>query len=96
MGNYKGEWKKGEKRESRFVFIGKSLDKDFLKEGFEACVVSNELRFKVGTRVEANVGKFKRGKIAKQWDDGNASRIKLDDGVEVWAPIDIDTYVRAV
>jgi G3E family GTPase len=30
-------WKAGEKRESRLVFIGRDLPKDFLKLGFEAC-----------------------------------------------------------
>jgi G3E family GTPase len=94
-GDFEGKWKKNEKRESRFVFIGKNLDTEFLKVGFEACVVSKALRFEVGCRVEANVGKFKVGKILKQWDDGNAYRIRLDDGTEVWAPVDVDVYVRA-
>lgn len=94
-GTFEGKWKKKEKRENRFVFIGKNLDHEFLKAGFEACVVTAELRFSVGTAVEANCGSFKKGKILKQWDDGNAYRIRLDDGEEVWAPVDIDVYVRA-
>ncbi|KAL7558989.1 hypothetical protein ACA910_010869 [Epithemia clementina (nom. ined.)] len=52
----KKKWKKDEKRESRFVFIGKNLDAEFLKYGFEACVVTKPLRFKVGDTVKANVG----------------------------------------
>jgi len=95
-GGFEGMWKKGEKRESRFVFIGKNLNGELLKAGLEACKVTVELRFAVGTPVEANVGTFRRGKILKQWDDGNAYRIRLNDGTEVWAPIDIDNYVRAV
>jgi G3E family GTPase len=95
-GSFEGQWKKNETRESRFVFIGKNLDTEFLKAGFEACKVTEELRFPVGTVVEANCGTFMKGKILKQWDDGNAYRIKLvDDGNEVWAPIDVDAYVRS-
>ena len=92
-GDFQGKWKKNEVRESRFVFIGKNLDIEFLKAGFEACR-AGPLRFPVGTVVEANCGKFTRGKILKQWDDGNAYRVKLDDGTEVWAPVDVDGYVR--
>jgi len=83
-------------RESRFVFIGKNLDHELLREGFMACRVTEELRFKIGDAVEANVGQFQKGKIVKLWDEGNAYRIQLDnnDKVNVWAPIDIDAYVR--
>jgi len=82
-------------RESRFVFIGKNLNHEFLRDGFMACRVSEGLRFKIGDTVEANVGKFQRGKVVKQWDEGNAYRIELEeDKVNVWAPIDIDAYVR--
>ena len=83
-------------RENIFVFIGKNLDHDWLKSCFKACLV-NDLRFKVGDLVQANVGEFVNGKIIKLWDDGNAYRIELDDGekTNVFAPIDVDTYVRA-
>ena len=56
------------------------------------------LRFKVGTIVEANVGEFKRGKVITHWDDGNAYHIEIQDKekTNVWAPIDLDQYVRAV
>merc|ERR1711865_331367 len=83
-------------RESRFLFIGKHLDHELLREGFMACRVSNELRFKIGDEVEANVGTFQKGKIVKLWDEGNVYRIQLDnnDKVNVWAPIDLDAYVR--
>lgn len=89
-------WKDGEPRESRFVFIGKNLDLDELKMTFEACRVSKKLRFAVGTAVKASVqGGRKKGKVIKHWDDGNAYRVQLDDGVEVWAPVDVDTFIRA-
>jgi G3E family GTPase len=90
-------WKKDEPRESRFVFIGKNLDIEFLKEGFEACLVSDvPPRFSVGDAVMANCGKWKKGTIVKHWDDGNAYRIRLKDGTDVWAPVDVDGYVRRV
>lgn len=92
----KVKWKEGEKRESRFVFIGKNLDMEYLKKTFEACRVGTNLRFPVGTPVMASVeGGRMPGKILKQWDDGNAYRIKLDDGVECWAPVDVDYFVCA-
>ena len=31
-------WKDGEIRESRLVFIGRNLDEEILKTGFEACL----------------------------------------------------------
>lgn len=93
-GGFQGNWKKGETRESRFVFIGKHLDKEFLKCGFDACCVTGELRFPVGHSVKANCGKWKEGKVIGHWDDGNAYRIRLNDGDEVWAPVDVDHYIR--
>jgi G3E family GTPase len=91
------KWKEPEEeRESRFVFIGKNLDHELLREGFMACRVTEKLRFEVGQKVEANVGKFEKGTILKHWDEGNAYRIELNnaDKVNIWAPIDIDAYVR--
>ena len=95
-GTFQGTWKPNEKRESRFVFIGKNLDTEFLKIGFQACCVTDTLRFAVGDAVEANVGKWKAGHIVALWDEGNAYRIRIDDRrkTEVWAPIDVDEYVR--
>jgi len=91
-------WKADEKRESRFVFIGKHLDHDMYREGFKACKVDTPLRFAVGDIVEANVGGFQKGKIIKQWDEGNAYRIEIQDRnkTNVWAPVDLDVYVRKV
>lgn len=89
-------WKKGEKRESRFVFIGKNLDKQLYREGFMACQTNQELRFDLGAEVEANVGKWEKGIVIEQWDQGNAYRIELENEAKtnVWAPVDIDQYVR--
>ena len=92
------EWKEGEPRECRFVFIGRQLDKKSLIQGFEDCKAEETLRFNVGDRVEANVGMWVDGVILKQWDEGNPYRIELQDGkkTNIWGPIDSDQYVRAV
>eukprot|EP00984_Skeletonema_dohrnii_P001452 scaffold463_cov107-Skeletonema_dohrnii-CCMP3373.AAC.2 len=84
-------------RENIFVFIGKNLDHQWLRDCFEACLVSDQLRFKVGDKVQANIGEYTNGTIKKLWDDGNAYRIELDDAdkTNVYAPIDVDTYVKA-
>lgn len=34
------EWKAGEKRRSRMVFIGRELDGQVLREGFDMCVAN--------------------------------------------------------
>jgi G3E family GTPase len=38
-GDLQQDWKPGEKRESRVVFIGRDLDADAIREGFLACAV---------------------------------------------------------
>ena len=61
-GNFDEPWQAEETRESRFVFIGKNLDHDELRRGFEKCVLTPELeakrlaelRFDVGDPVECN------------------------------------------
>ena len=52
------------------------------------------LRFKLGDKVQANVGTFKSGTIIRLWDNGNPYRIELNDGTNVWGPVDDDQYVR--
>lgn len=83
-------------RESVFVFIGKNLKGDWLKECFKKCLVNENLRFKVGDAVQANVGQWKDGIIKACWDEGNAYRVEIKDAkkTNVWAPIDVDDYIR--
>jgi G3E family GTPase len=95
-------WAPGEKRECRFVFIGKDLEKQRLNDGFMACMCSEELRFAVGDVVKAKVGKgdadgFFPGKILKCWDEGNPYRIELQDEgkTNVWGPVDEDIFIKA-
>lgn len=92
------KWGKDEPRECRFVFIGRNLDEKSLVEGIRACEFKGELRFKVGQFVEALVeGGWTKGKILKQWDDGNPYRIELQDAARtnVFGPLDDDMVVRA-
>jgi G3E family GTPase len=37
-GDHQRPWKKGEKRDSRIVFIGRNLPEDKIRQGFESCV----------------------------------------------------------
>ncbi|MEZ5898541.1 MAG: GTP-binding protein [Hyphomicrobiaceae bacterium] len=39
-GDHQRPWKADEKRQSRLVFIGRNLDRDALRRGFEACVAA--------------------------------------------------------
>ena len=90
-----GLWKEGEKRECRFVFIGRDLDHEALQAGLMECR-AEELRFNVGDAVYANIGEFTEGKILKCWDQGNPYRVEIqnDEKSNVWVPIDIDDFVR--
>ncbi len=95
----KGDWTEPEnERVSKFVFIGKKLDRQMLTDGFRGCIVP-ELRFKVGDAVEAKVQKgWTPGVVLKTWERKGMQvqpyRIKLETGVEVYGPFDNDKYVR--
>ena len=90
-----GLWKDNEVRECRFVFIGRDLDHEALKQGLMDCR-AEELRFNVGDTVYANIGTFTEGRILKTWDEGNPYRVEIqnDEKTNVWVPIDNDDYVR--
>jgi hypothetical protein len=89
------KWGPNEPRIGRFIFIGKNLKREMLTKSFEACR-AKELRFKVGQKILANVqGGFAPGLVIAQWDQGKAYRVKIEaTGVEVWAPEDIDAFIR--
>ena len=91
-----GLWKEGEKRECRFVFIGRDLDHEELQQGLMDCK-AEELRFSEGDIVFANVGEFTKGRILKCWDQGNPYRVEIQDEekTNVWVPIDNNDYVRS-
>ena len=90
-----GLWKDDEVRECRFVFIGRDLDHEALKQGLMDCQ-AEDLRFNVGDTVYANIGAFTEGRILKTWDQGNPYRVEIqnDEKSNVWVPIDNDGYVR--
>tara|TARA_B110000008_G_scaffold267481_1_gene294643 strand:+ start:350 stop:1537 length:1188 start_codon:yes stop_codon:yes gene_type:complete len=92
-----GLWKDGEKRECRFVFIGRDLDHGALESGLMECL-AEDLRFNVGDTVYANIGEFTEGKILKCWDQGNPYRVEIqnDEKSNVWVPIDNDEFVRSM
>ena len=92
-----GLWKEGEKRECRFVFIGRDLDHEALESGLMECL-AEDLRFNVGDTVYANVGQFTEGKILKCWDQGNPYRVEIqnEEKSNVWVPVDSDEFVRSV
>ena len=91
-----GLWKDGEKRECRFVFIGRDLDHEALQKGLMECQ-AEELRFNVGDTIYANIGEFTEGRILKIWDQGNPYRVEIqnEEKSNVWVPIDNDDYARA-
>ena len=101
-----GEFQEPQPRHSQFVLIGKDLDREKILSDFQRCVVKEQLRFEVGTTVEANItyqngakslesSLFMRGHIIATWDAGRPYRIILEDtGEEIWSPVDEDSCVR--
>lgn len=87
-------WKENEDRESRFVFIGRNLDKEFLVGGIMQCKVPDVLRFGVGDKVRVWMkaecgpqtcsvstcggGDWKRARILKLWDSGDPYCVELE------------------
>merc|ERR1719266_128492 len=98
-GNYADQkWSVPEsERENIFVFIGKNLDHEWLRDCFKNCLVTDKLRFKVGDKVQCNVGSFVDAVVLKLWEDGNAYRCELQNAgkTNVYAPIDVDSYIRS-
>lgn len=84
-------------RENRIIFIGRGMQqrRQQLTDAVMACV-AKPLRFAVGDKVmaQAKPGKYLPGKVMRQWDEMNAYRIKLDNGDEVWAPLDEDGFIK--
>lgn len=66
-------------RQSQFVFIGKNLKRHELQADFEACLVTDELRFDMGSIVQVHVGNgvWRYGIVMAHWDQGNPYRIRL-------------------
>jgi len=98
-GEFTTAWKEGEKRDSRFVFIGKDLDREEISKLFEGCK-TYPLRFKAGDSVEVNVGEghFMLAEVINTWDNGYPYRVLPNDDEEeaMWVPEDDDEWVRPV
>jgi len=95
-GTFMTPWKKKEKRVNKFVFIGRNLDVEQLQLEFSECRAETSLRFAPGSTVFCNVAEgFTEGKVLRHWDEGNAYRVRLYNGTEIWAPIDTNDFIRA-
>jgi G3E family GTPase len=88
-------WGKNEKRVNKLCFIGRNLDRQLITDGIYSCLVTEKLRFEVGDLVDCYMGNesWEEGRVIKQWDMGNAYRVKLKSGEEVWAAVDEDSFV---
>merc|ERR1711991_21913 len=78
-----GVWKDGEERECRFVFIGKELKQkhaEKLRRDFLGCAAEEPLRFKVGDKVQAQVGAPRQEE--NQWVGSHRFAIVRQGGVE--------------
>jgi len=92
-GDFAKNWGDQE-RKSCFCFIGRNIHEMNLEDGFRSCI-AKPLRWAVGKKVQARTAEgYTNGEIIALWNEGNAYRIKLHTGVEVWAPIDDDRFVR--
>ena len=94
----KEKWKKDEIRQNKICFIGRNLNRKDLNEIIQECIQKEELRFKIGDKVECHLGKdnWEEGVVIKLWDECNAYRVCLNSGDEVWAAIDSDEYIMKV
>jgi len=96
-GEFRGIWGETEKRESRFVFIGKNLDHAGLLDGFHKCKIGTALRFKRGSMVLASAEEgWEPGTIYKTWDGGYPYSIQLKKRQKglMWCPFDVDEFVK--
>jgi hypothetical protein len=100
QGDFTEDWKPNEVRESKFVFIGRNLDKEELTASFLDCTANLALRFAIGDKVYARrrggpgLSAYDKGVIIALWDEGNPYRIRLDDGIDCHCPEDVDMLIR--
>lgn len=74
QGDFTERWADGECRSCKLTFIGKGMDHEALRSGFESCLatpanyqrLADSLRFKVGDKVECRTGRsWERGVVIK-------------------------------
>jgi G3E family GTPase len=89
------KWGINEERLNKLCFIGRKLDRNSINEGIQSCLVTSPLRFNIGDKVDCNLGKnsWQEGEVIKLWDEGNAYRVRLINGEDIWAPIDEDDCI---
>jgi len=90
------KWQNGENRINKMCFIGRNLDKQMLEDGVKSCLVTGELRFKIGDKVKCYMGEntWEEGVVTKHWDEGNAYRVKLNNAEKIQAPVDEDFVIK--
>ncbi|KXS17345.1 cobW-domain-containing protein [Gonapodya prolifera JEL478] len=93
-GNFSTPWGK-DKREGRFIFIGRNLDRAEIIRKFEECKAV-PLRFEAGQGVQVNLqGGYRDGVVTHHWDEGNCYKVFVPSmKSHVWAPDDIDEYIK--
>ena len=109
-GQFRGTWADDEKRENRFVFIGKNLDKPTIAKGFTALINDADLRFTLDDKVYVKLGEpgdgdedddnnsgkpWVAGEIVGMWANGLPYEVMLHDGRIVYPPFDNDLYIVA-
>ena len=109
----KDYWKSEEERINKLCFIGKNLNKDKITQELEDCIFNgqkpdpgpvptNQLRLKVGDRVECNTNNWEKGIIVKlwyredYWETGKyvPYQVILDNGNLIWVPSDSDKFIK--
>ena len=95
-----------EPRGCKLMFIGKNLDVNEIRQGFNSCLATEEnrdkraarLRFRIGDVMECNTGAWKRGKVVSLfYREGTMTapyQVELDDGSLIYAPADDDRLIR--
>jgi G3E family GTPase len=95
-GSFSERWKPNEKRENKFCFIGRNLNREQIIKDFRDATLTKPPRFTVGDSVYASVeGGWKKGKIVRVWEEGMVYRIRIDRN-DVHAPLDEDAFVQSV
>lgn len=93
-----GDWSSDVKMEgetNKFVFIGRNLDRASLMQGFTSCL-AKPLRFAIGQNVQCfTESGWEPGIVKAHWPEGNAYRVTVTRGVDVWAPTDTDELIKA-
>lgn len=91
-------WDEKEERECRFVFIGKNMKdhKEELLAQFKRATAEENLRYKVGDKVQCRTGAgWKDAVIVQQWHEGNPYQMKVEGtGTLVWGPLDSPQLIR--